>query len=899
MVVGLAAVGALGLGAPAAAQEAPRASAGWRWWEAENPRATNFPDRNPFAPPDAQGAAALSGGKWIGASDPDRTLFAEYDVSVDERASYQFYARKFWLHGPFRWRFDQQAWRSSGRDVVLLDSVGIAPFVGANWVHLGGVALTRGKHVLRIELLETKGAAAFDCFLLTTVPFVARGKLRPGEKVGVAPEGWFAFEPDYDPLAPSAPAALDLRGLNEAHAGDGGFIQARGPSFVHGKSGRPVRFWAIDAGSAVLNHDRPGLDRLARFLAKFGVNLVRFHGPLWKDDDVTQLDPAKLDRVHALLAALKAQGIYLELSLYFPLWMQPKDGAAFAGYDGQQHPFALPFFSPAFQQLQKNWWRAVLTTTNPYTGLPLRKDPALAFIEILNEDSILFSTFEPYRTVPAAQMKILETRFGDWLERRHGPLERTFARWGGARITGDDESAGRAGLMALSDLTRRRDARAQDTATFLAELQRTYYDEMFRFLKQDLDFKGSVTGSNWITADARTLGPLDKWSNAGCDFMDRHGYFGGPHQGARAAYSIEPGDRYDDALALRFETGKDSQLSFELPIMDLAYNGKPSTISEINWVPPNRYRTDMPILAAAYGALQGSDAFIFFAGGDSAWDQQLDKFSITDPAAMGQFPAAALLFRNGLVKTAEPVVHLEIDLASLQALQGLPLAAPQNLDALRAEGILPRKPSAATLHGAPARKTIDPLAYLVGPVEVHVSQAPTAVSRAADLSSFIDRRARTVRSATGELLWDWGRGLATIDAPAAQGATGLLRQAGAISLGSITIAADNEYGAVLLVALDGAPLAGSRKMLLQVMSEDSNTGWSAPGRGLRAIAAVGGPPLIVKKLAGRVTFKRGDARALRVTALDANGYPLRDRLALTAASDLALRPDTFYYLIEK
>jgi len=56
---------------PAPAQE----PADWVWWEAEAPKATNFPDRNPFAPGDEKAASALSGGKWIGASDPGKTLF--------------------------------------------------------------------------------------------------------------------------------------------------------------------------------------------------------------------------------------------------------------------------------------------------------------------------------------------------------------------------------------------------------------------------------------------------------------------------------------------------------------------------------------------------------------------------------------------------------------------------------------------------------------------------------------------------------------------------------------------------------------------------------------------------------------------------------------------------------
>ena len=40
-------------------------------------------------------------------------------------------------------------------------------------------------------------------------------------------------------------AHIDLRFLNEKVAGEGGFIKVKGGKFVHGKTGKPVRFWAV------------------------------------------------------------------------------------------------------------------------------------------------------------------------------------------------------------------------------------------------------------------------------------------------------------------------------------------------------------------------------------------------------------------------------------------------------------------------------------------------------------------------------------------------------------------------------------------------------------------------------------------------------------------------------
>jgi hypothetical protein len=703
------------------------------------------------------------------------------------------------------------------------------------------------------------------------------------------PAGWFEFRAGHDSFGPSP---IDLRAMNEPRAGDGGFIQARGDIFVHQKTGQPIRFWGVNVRPRALEPGRADLDRLARFLAKRGVNLVRLAGPLWRDDDPTQIDLARLDRVHALIAALARQGIYLALSTYWPIWMRPKGGPAFEGYDGSKFPFGICFFSPAFQELQRSWFTTILTAANPYTGVPLARDPALAMVEVLNEDSLFFWTFEPYDTLPAAQMRILEQQFGRWLARAHGSLAAAFAGWGGRRIRGDDEQSGRAGFLPLAELVKRSDARARETAAFLAEIQRSYFDAMVSHIKRDLGFAGSVTASNWVTADARRLGPLDKWSNLGADFMDHHGYFEGPHEGERAGWSLSAGDRYNDALALRFETGKGGRLSFDLPIADFTYNGQPSTVSEIGWLPPNRYRTDLPLLAASYGLLQGTDGFMFFTVDDDDWTAALDKFSIANPATMGQFPAAAVVYRRGLVKQADAVVRVVTSTANLDDLQGIPLAPPESLEHFRAQDVPANVAGTGT-----ATPQIDPLAYLVGRVDVQIDAGAGPPSTFADVTRFIDRRAGQVRSVTGELIWDWRRGVATVDAPAAQGATGLLRQAGPIALHDITIASRNDYAAVLAVALDQAPLAKSKHILLQVVTEDSNSGWSAPGEGMRAIDDVGGAPVIARSIAGHVIFGRPDAAALTVTPLDFNGYPAGAPFVLGKRRDLSLEAATLYYVL--
>ena len=853
----------------------------WVWWEGEKPSATNFPERHPFEPANPQEASVLSEGRWIGADGnyAGKRLFLEYEVKVPQTGNYFFFARKFWKHGPFRWRFDDGEWQICDRDVSLLDEAPLRPLLVANWVSLGAVKLASGTHRLRIEVLQEEGAVCFDAFLLTNSYVVPRGKLKPDEKYNLAMDGWFAFEPAPDAFRPSP---IDLRFLNEKFAGENGWIAVKNGQFIHSKTGKPVRFWAVNAGPDIVRMDKASTDYLARHLAKYGVNMVRIHGGIW-GSDYTKVDRDYLDKYFYFITAMKRQGIYVTLSIYFPLWLRftPQDGYGDYNY---QHPFAMPFFNKRFREIYRGWWREVMTTPNPYTGVALKDEPAVAMVELMNEDSYFFWTFTPYQNIPAQQMEILEKEFGNWLKAKYGSLGAAFAAWGGNRIRGDDETAGRAGFMGLWEIFDQRNKRAQDTARFLAENQRAFFEQMRDYLKKGLGYKGLVQASNWITANAQILGPLDKWSNAVCDYMDRHGYFGGPHEGERAGWSINAGDRYDDACALT-EVAKGS-----LPLMDVIYNGLPSIISEVNWTPPNRFRADFPFLFATYGVLQGTDGVYFFALSGPSWQQVLSKFSIQTPVIMGQFPANALVYRLGLVQESQPVVEANLKLQDLFALKGAPVSQPMNLDELRARDI----PAGQT---APVQqlKAIDPLAHLVGKVQMNFVDRDIP-SRLADLSRYIDRNGSKVRSVTGQLLWDYGRGLVTVDAPKAQGVCGFLQKAGTVVLRDVAISSQIEYGTVLLVPLDGQPLRTSRKMLLQVMSEDTNYGWSAPGTGKREIKSFGSAPINVRRFSGTVTLTRPDAGQMKVTPLDWNGYPAGKP---STGGKITLQPTVMYYLIER
>lgn len=865
-----------------------RSSEGFIWFEAEDNSSTNFPTENPFAPENSQEASALSGGKWIGASNTTEPLFAEYKINVPGDGEFTLYARKFWKHGPFRFRFDEQVWQNCDRETPLLDSVGLRPSVGVNWVEAGVVRLAGGPHTLRLELNAPTNAAAFDAFVLAQDTFLPRGKYKPTDTVPSREPGWFAFDPALDDFAPSP---LDLRRLNEEEAGSRGFLRANNGELSFSNSKDLIRFWGNNASLSVLELSDSALRRYSRNLAKKGINLLRLHGPVFDQGNFRKLPASQAEKIQRLAAALREHGVYLGLSVYFPLWLElgPEDG--FAGYKNQV-PFALHYFSKDFQKIYLNWWRELLTAPNPHGGPPLAKDPSVAYVELLNEDSTLFWTFSPYEAIPEEQTILFEKRFGSWLSERHGSVQAALERWGGKAVRGDLPEESRAGFLPLWNIVNDESVRAKETAEFLTRLMRENYSSWSRTIKEEIGYKGLIVCSNWHTADEKILGPLDNWANSACDIMDRHGYFSGKHEGQTASYSVDVGHRYEDDSALIFQLGKEnSTAEFRLPFLEPRYNDKPAFASELGWPWPNRFRTEGPLLTAGYGALNGLDGAMFFASDDLGWASSMAKFSVMDPAFAGQYPAAALIFRNGLVKEAEPVARVSLAEEKLFSLNAVPFIGPPSFDSLRLKDI------PALLSGRKSDSEAGTLAQLIGPVNFYLgSGANAAHDFQADLSPWLDREHHRIKSRTGELSWDSARGVVRIVAPQAEAAFGFLKRAGPLKLATLSATFENEYASVALVALDGKPLHSSKKMLLQIGTEAKNSGWSAPGTGFREIKAVGELPFLVREAQGAIQLHRPDAQELLITALDPNGKAITE--PLKGVARVSLLPDVLYYVIE-
>jgi hypothetical protein len=328
--------------------------------------------------------------------------------------------------------------------------------------------------------------------------------------------------------------------------------------------------------------------------------------------------------------------------------------------------------------------------------------------------------------------------------------------------------------------------------------------------------------------------------------------------------------------------------------------GHPNVVSESGWIAPSKYQTEGPFLTAAYASLTGVDTVIPQSTGSSEWQNSADgKWHQATPQTLGQFPAAALMFRNGYIKKGASVVHEERTMADLWNRRAPLIAEDKSFDPNRDTGSGGAK---STL-----KSEVNPLAFLVGPVEVKYGGDPKKTT-VADLKPFINEAAKTIRSNTGEINLDYGKGLCTVNTARAQGATGFLQKFPSIKLSDVTLRSTNEYATLTVVSMDNLPIRQSRKLLVQVGTIVRPTGWEdkdatfeddnkKPVQG-KQIVSVGKTPFQITNVDAHVTVTNPTLKT--ATLLDINGMAVGTVPATRAGANFTVQlpPNAMYVVLQ-
>jgi hypothetical protein len=546
----------------------------------------------------------------------------------------------------------------------------------------------------------------------------------------------------------------------------------------------------------------------------------------------------------------------------------------------------LVFFEPHLQAAWKSWMRTLLTVPGP-GGVVLRDEPALAIIQVVSEDTLFFWWTDKITGGPRAE---LERRFAGWAGKRHGSADAALQSWGGDRLPADQPQDQRLGLLPTDSLVRAAasDRRASDQAAFFAETERAWIAEARRFLIEDLGFRGLVTGSNFPGVDQERLGDAQRWAWSAGDIIEQNDFFSGTHEGPNCFWRIDAGDTYQPRSAIRDPV---------LPTSRRQVAGKPFILSSTNWLFPNPYQAEGPILNAAYGAMQGLDGVLWFSAGSVTVDgaphlpwavvngsQAMFKWTISHPAQIGMFPAAALIFRQRLIDVAGTVVHDE--------------RTPEDVLARRPATVADGGMGAVTPILSPARDaTAGPQAFLQGRVEVAFAEHP------GETRSVVRPSGPLQASTHGQLRLDSASGVLLLDAPKAQGAVGFLKAAGAQHMADLTVTSVMDYAAVVAVPLDGQPLARSAEVLVQVGSVIRPSGWTEqpatdPAKGV-LITATGTMPWLAPATRVAITLRNPGLRTAQVLDL---GGRVRSTLPLITTPEgiaLELPSDAMYVVLAR
>ncbi len=874
------------------------------WIEGEN-AARSSTNRNAWF--SAVDPAELSGGAQIAnfseVSQP--AGWAEYDVMVPVDGEYRFWLRAnpstgllYAVNGSGSIKLDTDALakedraqqRTKGYVSRAQQRTNVAPD-GANdgrfmtWYDMGSLRLSQGKNTFRFSLggeqAGSKRFAAIDCFVLSMGGFKPNFQYKPGEGPVIAPalkeaDSW-AFAPKRDSF--SREALLDLRSLNEKLAGEHGFIRLSpdGNRLIRG-DGQPIRFWGgttYTQREARQRKNQAMLLHHAQFLAKRGVNIVRLHcaiEPKKEGSRVTDIDENELDEIYRTVAAMKKFGIYTIISPFWASHAVPRKSWGIADA-GNNSCTGLLFFDRALQRGYKEWLRRIYAAVNPYTGTPLAKDPAVAMIQIQNEDSLLFWSMQG---IKRQAYKNLCKLYGDWAVKKYGSMAKAREVWQGCSHPDDDLDAGIAGVFIVWELTQEarnkkgdrggRAERMADQAEFIGGMMFQFNREIARYLREELGCQQLVNAGNWRSADQVVLDDVERWSYAANEVIGKNHYFAGLHNGVNAGWQLLRGQTF---TSKSFTTNP-----YNSPLSVRQVVGHPFIVPESLWVPPNRYEAEAPLIVAAQSSLTGLDVFFWFATHVEEWEPPGSKWNFAAPMTLGQFPAAALLFRRSDVAEGPVVVHEERRLQDVWD-RRLPLIAESGAwDPNRDVGRLPE--------GTPFKAGVDPLAYLVGRVEVLYDGDPSK-STVVDLASYIDPAKKHVRSVTGEIDTDLARGTYRVDTPRAQGVAGMLGSAGPHKLSDVTIVSKNDYACVTVVSLDDKPITTSGRLLAQIGTIARPTGWKEkPMRISTAegvvdgsrIVEVGTAPWRIEKMRGALGVR--NPSITRATALDPNGMPISD-----------------------
>ena len=428
-------------------------------------------------------------------------------------------------------------------------------------------------------------------FIILLTAFACKPATEATDDLIPSDDGLFPFVISYEM---SKGAATDFSPLLEAPAGKDGFIRVEDGHFVNDKGRIKLNATNLTAAANFPTHEQA--ERVAERIAHFGINCVRLHYMDWpygpegfplakepsifaKDGSERNLDPEMLDRLEYLIYQFKERGIYVDVNLYVARYQYH--------YKGQNATNSF------IQAKEREYAKDLLTHVNPYTGLPLAKDPCVAIVELNNEDALFTSYTNGNLRLP------------EW--------------------------------PTLADIrgTEMAEAKKREFYHTLLKYESDHWNNMYKYLRKDLGVKSVITSTQVSYSQPSTYD--------GMDFYDNHAYWQHPQigvfwkQNTISMVNDPNGGTLTNLAARRFA-------------------GKPYTISEYNHPYPSFYGAEGQPMLHAYAAFQGWDGVFAYSWNNRINEEPESMEYFFSYAArtdcLAHFDACAAMFLRGDVEEA-------------------------------------------------------------------------------------------------------------------------------------------------------------------------------------------------------------------------------------------------------
>ncbi|MFC2089854.1 carbohydrate binding domain-containing protein [Bacteroidota bacterium] len=256
---------------------------------------------------------------------------------------------------------------------------------------------------------------------------------------------WFEF---YLPWDDSTESVTNMSGYLDAPAGKHGFLQVTPEGhFRFENLEKDIRFTGV-VNVAIANYpSKAYAPIIAARMAKYGINLVRIHlvdvenqYGLFENsaDNTIQLSEIRLDNMDYFIHCLKEQGIYFNFCIHSGRIYKDGDGIMSPVLNNQSKYVTL--FDDRIIELQKLFAEQTMGHVNPYTGLRYADDPALANVELTNENQLYNGWFgwqsdylfgENPDGIGPYYSAVLDTLYNGWLQEHYPDDDSLRSAWSG------------------------------------------------------------------------------------------------------------------------------------------------------------------------------------------------------------------------------------------------------------------------------------------------------------------------------------------------------------------------------------------------------------------------------------------------------------------------------------